>query len=116
MVEEIEFEDVRITQARGPTVAFRGNLIGETDFQTRSHDPLNISLVVWRTEGGALVAASYAAPADREGHETARVRVVEREDDEQAMHFEVLDHFEWDTRARSMARKQMGWDLTRHVD
>ena len=50
----------------------------------------------------------------REAREDARVTVVPPTDDVQAMRFAVLDAFDWDNRARSMARK-LGWSLRTEV-
>lgn len=109
------FEDVEITQPRGPTVCFKGRLAAETEWTTRGADPLRIALELWNTAAGALVAVVYSEPADRDdGFEDCRVLVVDPTADIQAAHFAVMEHFQWDNRARSMVR-DLGWDLRQEV-
>lgn len=104
-----EYERVEIDQSRGPRVEFTGRLLADSEFQTKGRDALSITLEIWETKGGALIAASYAAPIDRNGHENARVTIVEP-DEPQAMRFAVMEAFDWELRARSMAKK-LGWSL-----
>lgn len=109
-------ERVEIKLSRGPTVEFSGQLLCEDEFTTRGRDPLKITMEVWETRGGALIAVSYSEPADRDGFENAEATVVEPIEDVQAMRFAVMDHFQWEDRARSMVRKKLDWALRREVE
>lgn len=109
-----EWERVEIVQVRGPTVEFTGRLLASTDFTTKG-GALDMALEIWETKAGALVAVSSGMFRGRESREDARVTVVPPTDDVQAMRFAVLDAFDWDNRARSMARK-LGWSLRLEVE
>lgn len=109
-----EWQVVEMVQARGPVLQFRGRLLADTTFETRRGTPLRIDLEIWETEAASLVAMSASTPAGGQGREDVRATVVERQVDEQAMHFAVMDHFDWADRARSMVRK-LGWSLRRDV-
>lgn len=111
-----EWEAVEIVQTRGPTLEFAGRLLAETEFRTQGRQPMNLVLEVFETRGGALVAVSAGTPIDGEGFEDTRALVVEPEDDVLAMRFAVMDHFQWSDRARSMLRKQAGWQFRQVVD
>ena len=108
-----EWERVEIVQMRGPTVEFTGRLLASTEFTTKG-GALDMALEIGETKARALVAVSSGVMAGRE-REDARVTVVPPTDDVQAMRFAVLDAFDWDNRARSMARK-LGWSLRVEVD
>lgn len=125
-----EYELVKMKQNRGPMLRFMGKLLADEEFTTRGRDPLLIVMEIWQTEGGAFVACTKSWPAEREdGHRDQRATVVEpiiKDDgdytgdpadliDEQAMRFAVMQHFEWEARARSMVKKQLGWNLTQEV-
>lgn len=110
-----QFERVELNQPRGPKVEFTGRLLCETEFETRGRDPMRMAYEVWETRRGDFVAVTSFAPIGRDGFEDVRVLHVERQDDEQAMRFAVMDWFEWNDRARSMVRK-LGWDLRLDLD
>lgn len=110
-----EFDRVEIVQTYGPKLEFTGKLLCEGKHETRGRDPLSIRMEIWQTQGGALIAASYAEPADRQGFETAQATVVEPQDDAQAMRFAVMDHFRWDSNARQMVVKKLKWSMRREV-
>ena len=111
--EEGEFEHVELVQDRGPVLAFAGRLIAETSFETKGPQPVAVTLEVWQTEAGALIAGTYRRRPGSE-EESFEGIVVEPSADHQAMRFAVLDAFGWDIRSRSMARK-LGWSLVRDV-
>ena len=108
-------EEFEIKVSRGPVLEFRGRLLAEHSWTTRAPDPMNVSFEVYQTFGGALVAVSSMHPADREGFEKVEALVVEPIEDTQAMRFAVMDFFEWSQSARSMAHKQLQWNLRRDV-
>ncbi len=130
-----DMEKVTIKQTRGPTLEFFGLLLASDEWETRGRDPHRMTIQVWETRAGALVAVSRGEPIGREGVTDTRAlvgepmrgaaKVWEKSDgdtfemegdiDEAAMHFAVLDFFNWENRARSMARKQLGWSLTREI-
>lgn len=128
---DTEFENIEIKQNRGPTLRFSGKLLAEDSHTTKGRDPFEIRMEIWATPAGALIAANYSKPADGSGFEDARATVVEptifdpENDemalsildrlDEQRMRFAVMDHFDWDRRARSMVRKQLKWSLVQEV-
>lgn len=105
-----EYERVEIVQAAGPTVEFSGRLLAENGYTTRGPQPLEITMEIFETIGGALVAVSSSTLPGNEGREDCRVTVVEPSEDVQAMRFAIMDAFEWRDRARSMAKK-LGWSL-----
>jgi predicted RNase H-like HicB family nuclease len=105
-----EYENVEIVQDRGPAIEFSGRLLCETSFETRGGRPLEITLEVWETRGGALVAVSSSTLPGESGREDARALVVPPHPNEQEMHFAVMDFYQWENRARSMVRK-IGWKL-----
>lgn len=107
-------ERVEFKQHKGPTIEFTGRLLAETEFETRGADPMHVTFEIWETAGGALVAVVMTRPFNR-GFEIVRATVAERQDDAQAMHFAVMDHFDWGDAARNMARK-LGWSLRMEVE
>lgn len=109
-------ERVEIVQARGPTIEFWGRLLCSDEFETRGQDPMRIELELYQTKAGALIAVTASTPVAREGHEVVRATVVEAQGDEQAMRFAVLDHWDWEIRARSMVTKKLKWQLRQDVD
>jgi hypothetical protein len=109
------FQPVEIVQHRGPTIEFSGKLLASDKFVTRSDDPMEVLFEIWETDGGALVAIHSSVPAEREGVEINRATVIEPGPDPLAMHCAVMDAFDWQDRARSMARK-LGWSLRVEVE
>lgn len=111
-------ENVRIKQNRGPTIEFKGKLLASTEWETRDGQ---MRLELYQSRGGALI------PVTRTDFEDGRralvsasviesdpnVPEVNREAD---MRFAVLDHFDWNDRAKSMVRQQLGWKLTQVVE
>ncbi len=110
-----EWERQEIKPQAGPAIEFTGRLVAEQSFTTTGSDPMGVDLEIWETRAGAYVAVTASEPVDRPGFELVKVTVVEPQEDRQAMHFAVMDHFDWTDRARNMARKA-GWDLRREVD
>lgn len=104
-----------IKQTRGPTLRFRGELIADTQFQSRVGDEM--SLEIWETEAGAFVAVSRGEMAD--GKPDVRAEVVEPSSVASlpvsrrslAMRLAVMDFFRWSDRARSMVKDQLKWKL-----
>lgn len=108
-------EEFEIKVSRGPVLEFRGRQLAEHSWTTRAPDPMNVTFEVYQTLASALIAISSVHPADREGVETIDALVVEPIEDTQAMRFAVMDFFEWSQGARSMAHKQLQWNLRRDV-
>lgn len=111
-----EYERVEIKQSRGPTLEFTGRLLCDDELETRGHQPLKITMEIWETRGGAMVAATYSEPIGRAGYEDCRATVVERDDDPLAMRMAVMEHFGWETRARSMVTKKLKWSFRIEVE
>lgn len=111
-----EWKRIEINQARGPRIEFTGRLLAETDFETRGREPLKIKMEIWQTQAEALIGATYTAYADRPHAQEADAVIVPYQENEQAMRFAILDHFEWDLRARSMVTKKLGWTLRLDVE
>jgi hypothetical protein len=111
-----EWERIEINQARGPRIEFTGRLLAETQFETRGEWPVQIKMEIWQTKAGAMIGATYSAKAGYPDTEEADAVVVPYQENEQAMRFAILDHFEWDLRARSMVTKKLGWGLRLDVE
>lgn len=108
-----------IRQTRGPKIRFNGKLIA-SDYD----GPLDLE--IWQSEGGALIPVTIG---EMRGQDDVRAEVIEsptldgsslmldREMKmrDKAMHFAVMDFFNWDNRARSMVKEQLGWNLVREV-
>lgn len=122
-----EFERATIKQTRGPTVVFSGELLASTEFRTTSRMATTMTMEVWETQGGAYVAVSRSEPIDGGGFADVRALVVDpvvlnelapasaRDHVELQRRIAVMDFFGWDNRARSMARKELGWKLVLEV-
>lgn len=110
-----EWERVEFVQDRGPTIEATAHLLAETTFETGRGQPLEMSLEIWETQGGALIAVSATTLPGGAGREDLRATVVPPIDDAQAMRFAVMDAFHWHQRARSMVRK-LGWSLRTEID
>jgi hypothetical protein len=93
---------------------FTGKLLICENYVTKGRDPLDLEFCVYQTVDGALIGVSSAAPSSTQGYETVRATVVEPMDDIQAMHFAIMDGFEWGMQAKNMAKK-LGWSLRREV-
>jgi len=111
-----EWQRIEINQSRGPRIEFTGRLLAETSFETRGREPMQIKMEIWQTKADALIGATYTAYADRPDAEEADAVIVPYQENEQAMRFAILDHFEWDLRARSMVTKKLGWTLRLDVE
>lgn len=111
------YERMTLTQDRGPTIEANVRLLGETAFQIESHRgiDLDITLEVYETQAGALLAVSASTLPGGTGREDVRVTVVHPIADVLAMRIAVMDAFLWSDYARSMARK-LGWNLIVDVD
>ena len=121
-----EFERIEFKQTRGPTVEATARLLCENSHNGR--DGNHYEMEIWETQGGALIAMSSSAPIDGGGFEDLRVTVVEpviidkyspechRDRVELERRFAVMDHFNWDLRARSMVVKKLKWSLRCEVD
>ena len=114
--EELEgdWERISIAQMRGPTIEATARLLAYTGF-TEKRNGLEILLEIYETKGGALLAISSSTLPGGAGREDARIAVVEPSDDVLAMRYAVMEHFNWENRARSMVRK-LGWSLLREVE
>lgn len=112
----VDFEDVEIVQNRGPVVSFTGKLLCETTFSTKSGMPLDLTLEIYETQGGALVAVSSSVLTGGRGDEDCRAVIVPAQADQLAMRCAVMDFFAWDSHARSMVRKALGWSLRVEVE
>ena len=133
-----EWERVEIVRSRGPKLEFTGRLLAEHEFQTRGRGPtFDMTLEVWETKGGAMIAASYGQPVDG-GREIVEATVVKpiyqynldthyqtaaladgdpsQSLDAQAMRFAVMDAFDWTDAARTMATKRLKWSLREEVE
>jgi hypothetical protein len=105
-----ETRRMKIEQSRGPTIAFEGKLLCAATAEI----PM-LKMAVYQTAAGDFVAVS-SSPADGHGAtDFIRASVIEVEEDNvQAAHFLVLDHFDWDRQAQAMLT-QIGWSLQREV-
>lgn len=110
-----DYERVEIVQAKGPTVEMTARLLAETSFETRGREALELTLEIWETQGGALVAVSSSTLSGGSGREDARVTAVPPQDDVQAMRLAVMSAFDYHERARSMVRG-LGWSIKVEVE
>lgn len=111
-----EWERVEFVPTRGPTTEFTGRLLIEDEYQSKGRDPISAHMQIWETKGGALVAIDETQRLD--GVSTPRLAVAvcpPTGDDAQEQRFDVMEHFGWSSRARSMARK-LGWSLRTEVE
>ena len=104
------WEVISVSRDRGSPIEFTGRLLAEAEFVRQGVDPMRHAFEVYETKAGALVAVWESEPAERGGYVRASALVVEPQEDAQAMHHAVMDFFDWDDRARGMAKK-LGWDL-----
>ncbi|WP_333838789.1 hypothetical protein [Novosphingobium sp.] len=109
------YERLEIVQAKGPTIEAWARLLCSDEFEIRGREPLRIALELFQTAGGAWIAVTTSTPTDRDGLDVVRATVVERQDDEAAMRFAVMDAFDWHMRARSMVTKKLRWSLRKDV-
>ena len=110
--EELDgaWERVEFVPTAGPTTEFTGRLLASDAFETRGRDRLSISMQVWETKAGALVAVDETTPQFDGATPKLAVKVCPPTADVQEQRFAVMEHFGWSSRARSMARK-LGWSL-----
>ncbi|MFC3174597.1 hypothetical protein ACFOD9_10070, partial [Novosphingobium bradum] len=110
--EELDaaWERVEFVPTSGPTVEMTARLLAEQEFDTRGELPLSITMQIWETKAGALVAVDETRPLFEDGTPKLAVRICQFSSDAQAQRFAVMEHFAWNNRARSMARK-LGWSL-----
>lgn len=113
MTREMPKHATNIKQTYGPRIQFRGWVLAQVVFD-QSTDAVEHTMRIWETAGGAMIAHQERFYLDTEKTVTTAL-VVDRQDDEQAMQFAVLDFFNWHPRARTMA-KELNWNMTRKVE
>ena len=99
-----------------PNVRFAGRLIAGEAFETRGRDAYSIEMQVWESEGGAWIAFFSSEPLDFDGVRVARSFVSRPGSDDAQRQIDVLAFFDWQDRARTMLRKQLGWKFTVDVE
>lgn len=110
-----EWAQETIEQSQGPKIDFTGQVLALNEFTSKSEtNPMHVTMKVWQTRGGALIARITTEPVYGDGYLSVRAEVVEPTDDVQAMWFAVMDFFDWSEGAKNMARK-MSWNLRREV-
>ena len=109
------YERVSFAQRRGPTIEATARLLRQNSYQIERGQPLEITLEIWETVAGALMAVSASTLADGTGREDIRVTVVPPTEDVLAMRLAVMDGFDWHDYAKTMARK-LGWSLVQELD
>lgn len=109
------YERITFKQEKGPTIEATVRLLAETSFQIMGRQTLEITLEIYETVAGALLAVSASTLPGGKGREDVRVTVVSPTDDVLAMRTAVMDAFSWSDYARSMAHK-LGWNLVQEVD
>lgn len=112
-----DFTEQRMVQSRGPTIEFEGRLIASDSFNLKSGHPSKMTMEIWETRGGALIALtrSESLDDDPQWRPITIATVVEPGPDESERRFAIMDAFDWEDRARSMVRKQLKWRLVHHV-
>lgn len=108
-----EYHRIEIEQSHGPVIAFEGKLLCTQTIESLAAD-IPRKMAIYQTAAGTLVAVS-SCPADADDQPAnIRASVIEVNDNVQAAHFAVLDHFNWDRQAQTMAL-QLGWSLRLEV-
>lgn len=111
-----EYETVEIVQSRGPVIECQAVLLAQSEHEDHSgREPVTIGMEIYQTKGGALLAVRSVDFYDGDRRSLIRACVAQPAEDPRDMWFAVMDLFEWDDRARSMARK-LGWSLKLDVD
>lgn len=106
----------RVNQTRGPQLRFKGKLIAEDEWVSRSRVPLARRIQLWETPEGNWVAVDESAPADGDGKQDVAGIVIEK-GEAQAMQFAAMDFWQWETAARKMARAEpLRWRLFVEVE
>ena len=72
-------------------------------------------MTIYETRAGTLVAVAVSRAAGPDSADTVRAAVIAVGEDPQGAHFAVLDHFDWDPRARAMVADRLGWSLRREI-
>ena len=120
----MEYDKIRIVQSRGPTIEAEARLLASDTFEVR-RDGTAMTLEVWETQGGALIAVTRGEVMQGgEVRDIVEATVVGPigdplsidELDHQTMRFAVMGAFDWSDRARSMVRKQLKWSLKQVVE
>jgi hypothetical protein len=110
-------KEFSIGQKRGPTIEFTGRLLGDIDFEiTSGRGAMKMTLEIYETRGGALVAVSASRLLEEAGFEDVRAIVIPKQDDVQAMQFAAMDFWTWETRARRMVQRKLKWSLKMQVE
>lgn len=124
----MDYERKEIVQLRGPTVSFYGKLLAEEIYELR--DQRTMLMQIWETPQRNYIAISESRFSDgKPGVVDSRVAIVQRtnpdwmrdatgldslaltpESDELRMRLEVMAHFAWEHRARTLARK-LKWNI-----
>lgn len=108
------FERIEIAQMHGPTVEMNARLLCDTSFEDR-RERRTMTLELYETQGGAMVAVSAYDLGREDGQESQRATVIPPTSDVQAMRFAVMEAFNWHTEARRMVSKKLGWSLRMEV-
>ena len=109
------WESVSVSRNKGSPIEFTGRLLADAEFTRQGVEPMRHAFEVYETKAGALVAVWESEPAERGGYVRASALVVEPQEDAQAMHHAVMEFFDWDDRARGIAKK-LGWDLRQEIE
>lgn len=99
--------------SRGPSLRFTGELIASDEWEANNGRTIRIEF--WQTAGGNLIGVRYSKGDWDENWSVSEAVVIDAADDIQAQRFALLDWFQWEMRARSLA-KGLKWNLTREVD
>lgn len=113
----VGYKRVTFTQDKGAKIETTARLLADATFpiEAYSGQPLELTIEIWETVAGALLAVSASTLPGGAGRQDTRVTVAPPSADVLAMRLAVMDAFEWNVYARSMARK-LGWNLIVDVE
>lgn len=101
-----------IKVSRGPAIITTGEIIASDTWETRNGRIMVIEF--WQTQGGALIGVRRSWFEDDPESVNSEAVVIEPREDIAGMRLDLLDWFEWEHRARGLAKK-LKWRLERHV-
>lgn len=98
--------------SRGPSLSFTGEMLAQDEWQANNGRTIKIEF--YQTTGGALIGVRWSRGEWEDSFSESEAFVVEPNGDAQEMRFELLSWFNWELRAKALAKK-LGWRLTREV-
>ena len=108
-----EFEDVILTQHKGPTIKARARMIWEGSTQ-RDGDQRWSEAEIWETRGGAWLVVNASVTDGSESRDYDTVTVVEADLPDWQRQTQAMDAMNWKALAWK-AKRALKWDMVREV-